>query len=132
MVTRELTGGCACGAIRYQSKGGPKFAIICQCRQCQRITGGGHAASFAVDAETTEVEGDLSYYEQTSDSGSTTRSGFCGNCGNPVLKTTSGHAEFTFFHAATLDDPAIYKPEMVVYSTSKQPWDHVDSALPRR
>ena len=127
-----LTGGCACGAIRYESATPPKFAIICQCRQCQRISGAGHAASFAVATESTTIQGDVKYYEMPADSGNTASSGFCGTCGCPVLKKTSGYPQFIFFHAATLDDPSIFKPEMVVYPAFKQPWDHVHPDLPRR
>lgn len=127
-----LAGGCACGAIRYRTTAAPQFAMICQCRMCQRISGSGHAAQFAVAAESATVEGDLQYYEMISDAGNTVRSGFCGACGSPVLKKTSGYAQYTMFHAATLDDPRLYRPGMVVYSASKQPWDKVDPALPRR
>lgn len=128
----KICGGCACGAIRYESKVDAKFSIICQCRQCQRITGSGHAASFAVPAESARVEGKITYYDQIADSGSTVSSGFCGTCGSPVLKKTTKVPQLLFFHAATLDDPSTFKPEMVVYESSKQPWDHVDPNIPRK
>jgi hypothetical protein len=35
-----------------------------------------------------------------------------------------------FFHAATLDDPSQYRPQSVVWARSRQPWDHLDPALP--
>ena len=124
-------GGCACGAIRYESREAPKFTLICQCRQCQRISGSGHAASFAVAADSTTDHGDVKFHELTSDSGNTVSSGLCGTCGNPVMKKTSGHPQYLFFHAATLDDPSFFKPQMVVYSESAQPWDHVDPSLKR-
>ncbi len=127
-----LTGGCACGAIRYETAAPPKFTIICQCRQCQRISGSGHAASFAMATESTTVQGDLKYYEMPADSGNTSSSGFCGACGSPVLKKTTGYPQLIILHAATLDDPSIFEPEMVVYSAFKQPWDQVDPSLPRR
>ncbi len=126
------TGGCACGAIRYETQNVPEFSIICQCRQCQRISGAGHAASFAVMADATNLHGDIKFYETTADDGNTVSSGFCSHCGSPVLKKTSGYPQYIFFHAATLDDPSYFEPQMVVYSESRQPWDHVDPSLPRR
>ena len=128
----KISGGCACGSIRYESSEDAKFSLICQCRQCQRISGSGHAAQFALSAKATRVEGKITYYDQTSDSGSTVSSGFCGKCGSPVLKKTTGGPELLFFHAGTLDDPSIFEPQMVVYESSKQPWDHVDPAIPRK
>ncbi len=38
-----ITGGCACGAIRYQFTGEPLASLNCHCRDCQRETGGGYA-----------------------------------------------------------------------------------------
>jgi hypothetical protein len=110
---------------------GLEFSVICQCRQCQRISGSGHSAQFAVNAETVTVQGDIKYYKLTSDDGNIVSCGLCSNCGNPVLKKTSGHPEYIMFHAATLDAPSLYKPQMVVYSEFKQPWDYVDPELKR-
>lgn len=125
----KQTGGCACGSVRYETQWEPGFSVICQCRQCQRTTGTGHAALFTVMADATTVTGDIQYYEQTSDDGNKTNSGFCKKCGNPVIKKSSGYPQYLFFHAATLDDPGSYKPQMLVYSQFKQPWDYVDPEL---
>ena len=131
-MTTTLSGGCICGAVRYECVAEPEFSIICQCRQCQRISGSGHAASFAVSAKATTIEGQISFYPLTADSGNTVSNGFCANCGAPLLKKTTKLPELLFFHAGTLDDPALFRPQMVVFEESKQPWDHVDPALPRR
>jgi hypothetical protein len=33
--------------------------------------------------------------------------------------------------ATSLDDPTIFKPGMDIYTSSAQPWDHMDPALPK-
>jgi len=126
-----ITGGCICESIRYEINTAPEFSIICQCRRCQRATGAGHAASFAVLTDSTTIFGDIQYYSHTNDDGSIVNSGFCRKCGNPILNKPSSVEKFIFFHAATLDDPTIFKPESVVYSNFKQPWDFVDPSLPK-
>ncbi len=112
--------------------GGAKFSILCQCRQCQRISGAGHAAQFAVDADRAQVHGDVRTYDLPADSGNTSTSGVCGDCGSPVLKRSSGYPQLLFLHAATLDAPAAFRPQMVVYSRFGQPWDTVAPELPRK
>ena len=41
---RPYTGGCACGAIRYEISAEPIFMNHCQCRDCQRESGTGHGS----------------------------------------------------------------------------------------
>lgn len=127
-----LRGGCACGQVRYEATAAPAFSLLCQCRQCQRITGSGHAAQFTIPAEGTTIQGEITYYRFAADSGNAVDSGFCTVCGNPIFKKTSGFPQLMFFHASTLDDPAAFIPQMVVWSKSRQLWDHVNPALPLR
>jgi len=105
---------------------------MCQCRQCQRVTGTGHAAQFAVQAAKTTINGTVQTHALKSDRGNDVVSAFCGNCGNPMYKTTSMMAEMIYFHAATLDSPGDFRPQMVVHSESAQPWDHIDPAIERQ
>lgn len=125
----QYEGGCACGAIRYEVRAEPQFSFHCQCRQCQRITGTGHASQFMVPEDAVTIHGELAFYELRADSGNTVSSGFCPNCGSPILKKSSGYPEALFLHAASLDDPGRFKPQEVVWSASRQPWDYMDPAL---
>lgn len=92
----------------------------------------GSCPQFALPAEAVALTGEVKFFAQASDSGNTVGSGFCPNCGSPVLKKSSGFPQSLFFHAATLDDPGKFNPQFVVWSSSKQPWDHVDPKLPLR
>ena len=44
IVTKPYTGGCACGAIRYEARGDAIAEIHCQCRDCQKRSGTGHSS----------------------------------------------------------------------------------------
>lgn len=129
-MNRTIEGGCACGSVRYRSSAKPSFAIHCYCRQCQRITGAGHASQFALPADAAAVTGPLSEYKLTADSGNPVTSAFCRTCGSPVLKRSAGYPQFVFFHAATLDDPSSFKPERAVWTGQRQAWDGLDASLP--
>lgn len=131
-MTTLIKGGCACSACRYESKAEPVFSLICQCRQCQKITGTGHAAQFALPVDAVSITGKVKFFGLTSDDGNAVSSGFCPACGSPLFKKTTAMPQFLFFHAATLDEPGIFNPQFVVWSVSKQPWDHVNPALPLR
>ena len=129
MTDTPITGGCACGAIRYASAAAPTFSLICQCRQCQRATGGGHAAAFVLPADAVTVTGEVRFFDQQADSGNIVSRGFCPTCGSPMMNRNTGYPQSLYVHAATLDDPGIFRPEAVVFRSAAQPWDHVDPRL---
>jgi hypothetical protein len=124
-----LSGGCMCKSVRYLIAGDPKVSIVCYCRQCQQITGTGHSPQFGVLKSTVTLNGTPREHSLTADSGNHVTSTFCANCGSPLYKTSSGVPDMMFFHAATLDDPASYRPDNIVWSESRQPWDHVDPSF---
>ncbi len=124
-------GGCQCGAVRYQSRSAPGFSLHCYCRQCQLITGAGHASQFALAASEVQVLGVVSKFVLTADSGNAVSSAFCPTCGSPVYKQSSGYPEVMFFHAVTLDEPAGFKAQQSVWISQMQPWDIVDDTLPK-
>lgn len=127
-MTLPLTGGCACGAVRYEARGPVEFAFHCYCRKCQRATGGGHASAFAVQRADVTLTGEVREHGQPSDSGARTHAGFCPVCGSPILSRTERFPDRLYLHAATLDDPSGFKPQFAVHEEAAQPWDVVGSA----
>jgi len=124
-----ITGGCACGAVRYEITGDLGFSFLCQCRRCQHTTGAGHAAQFLVDNGQLAVTGALASHEVAADSGFTVCHRFCPRCGSPILGVTTRAPDKSLVHAGSLDDPSIFKPQKVVFHESAQPWDYIDPTL---
>jgi hypothetical protein len=91
----------------------------CHCRDCQRGSGGGFVAVIAVRASTLKIAGQVKYYESKAESGNTFTRGFCLECGSRMIA------------AASLDDPSVYQPAMDFFTSSAQPWDHMNPALPK-
>lgn len=118
------SGGCLCGASRFQFTGAPKFAIQCFCRDCQHVSGGGHLPQMAVDRAALTQTGPIKTYAATAVSGNTLGFHFCADCGSPLLKTTTRAPDLVFVYPGALDDPALYEPGRDVFETSRQPWDH--------
>src|SRR5689334_13632542 len=110
------TGGCACGAVRYEFSGEPLMMGHCQCRACQRSSGTGHASHVAVPASTFKLTGPVKYWESTADSGNLVARGFCMECGSPLTSMNNGMASMAFIRAASLDDPSLFKPGLAVWA----------------
>ena len=123
-------GGCRCGAIRYEIAAEPTFAGQCQCLDCQHETGGGHASFLAFPAGEVKLTGTPRFYEVKAESGNTVRRGFCPTCGSSVVSATSGLPDITMVSAGSLEDPSIFKPQFVCYTSHGHAWDLIDPALP--
>jgi hypothetical protein len=136
-MSEAYTGGCACGAIRYEILGEPVVQNDCQCRDCQRISGTGHSSYLGFpDVNAMKVNGQPKFWDKNSDVESggdpdnvKTRA-FCPACGSPLYITFSNVPGFVAVHAASLDDPSRYKPELVTCSIQSYAWDYLDPALP--
>ena len=125
------TGGCACGSIRYEITAAPLLMAHCQCRDCQEQTGSGHASVLAFPKSAVHVSGRATEYVTTADSGKRKTRAFCPVCGTPLYVLLDSMPDAFLVKAATLDDPTVFQPQMVLYTDRGHPWDHLDQALPK-
>jgi hypothetical protein len=61
-MTTPLTGGCACGAVRYECATESVMAFNCHCRDCQRATGGAYVPAVVVPRDALRVTGEVRYF----------------------------------------------------------------------
>jgi hypothetical protein len=131
-MTEAYRGGCACGAIRYEISGAPMFSNDCQCRDCQQTSGAGHGSYLTFpDRGAVTLQGQANEWDRVADSGRVKTNGFCPACGSPVYLTFKAWPDLFTVHAASLDDPARYAPQVVTYAARGHGWDHLDPALPK-
>jgi hypothetical protein len=130
-MASNFTGGYVCGAVRYECSAEPLMAGNCHCRDCQKAGGGPFASALAVPAGALKITGTPKYYDTKSDSGNTISRGFCPECGARMFAKSSGMPEMALILAGSLDDPSWYRPAMDFYTSSAQPWDHMNPALPK-
>jgi len=130
-MTTRFTGGCMCGAVRYECGADPIAMGNCDCRDCQRATGSAFAAAVLVPVSALNICGAVKYYEVTGDSGAVVRRGFCPNCGARLFGEGAGSPNITSIMAGSLDDPSWFKPQADIYVASAQPWDYMSPDLPK-
>lgn len=125
----HFTGGCLCGRVRYEGReesGGGH----CHCTDCRKSSGTGHCSHMIVPERAFTLSGQLRFYDSPADSGNVVSRGFCPNCGSAVFSRNSGMPGMVFVRASSLDDPDVFRPQMVVYTDRAAKWDHVDPSLP--
>lgn|SRR5579871_5844233 len=86
MGTLPVTGGCLCGAIRYESTNPPNWIGICHCRMCQRASGGLFGPFGSFSRAGFRITGEPTYYQ----SSKAAERGFCRTCGSPLFMRYTG------------------------------------------
>ena len=129
-MSRLFTGRCACGALRYEIAAEPIAMIDCQCRDCQRESGTGHGSHLTFPRANAKIEGDATHWNAVGEQQVVKAQAFCPTCGSPVYTTFPAMPDYIVVRAASLDDPSLYTPQMVIWSAGAQPWDHVDPNVP--
>ncbi len=120
-----ITGGCHCGAVRYQIEGEPAWAGFCHCRNCQRITGTGHACYMGVRRDQLTIQGETRGYPITLASGVTLVKRFCPTCGSQIFGEPGSTPGTVNVYAGTLDDTSHFRPTDAIFTGSRATWDHV-------
>ncbi len=128
-MSASYDGGCACGAIRYRIPGEPLLMIHCQCRDCQHKSGTGHASYLVFARAGVDLRGEATQWDIAGDSGNLKQHAFCPTCGSPVYLGFVAMPDAFAVHAASLDDPGRFKPQMTTYAERGHAWDHLDPLL---
>jgi hypothetical protein len=131
-VTTPFTGGCACGAIRYESAAGPVFMLHCHCRDCQRSSGGPFSSFVVVPKEAFALtQGSPRFHASPSEAGGETQRGFCADCGSPILSNPDAVPHLVAIRTASLDDPGGFSLQAEVWTCDAHPWDEMNPAVPK-
>ncbi len=126
------TGGCACGAVRYEFGGEPLFMLNCHCRDCQHETGGAYAPVIGVATSAFRVTcGTPRTASVLGGSGKPVHRAFCADCGAALYGIPEAHPDLVTVRAGSLDDPRIFRPARDIFTVQAQPWDHMDPSLPK-
>jgi hypothetical protein len=98
-----LTGGCHCGAVRYEAAETPKRHSICHCTDCRRSAGAPMVAWAVYEASDVRVTKGKPKVRASSEHG---RRHFCPECGGGVFYSSEKFLPGLIdIQSATLDDP---------------------------
>jgi hypothetical protein len=121
-----LTGGCLCGAVRYEARPDAREGYYCHCRMCQLAFGNTRAAFINLLKEQVSWSGTAPAWYASS---KFARRGFCGRCGTPLA--------FEFLDSlrmdlsiGSLDEPALVTPVSHFAVESRIENWHADDGLP--
>jgi hypothetical protein len=113
-----ITGGCLCGAIRYEIEGPALQTSLCHCEDCRRASGAPFAAWTFFRAGSLRWLGQKPRTLQFA--GRERR--FCGDCGSPLEFHDPAYPELCEINTCTLDDPAAFPPTDQCWIRDRLPW----------
>jgi hypothetical protein len=130
-VELPLTGGCGCGAVRFEVSRPFVSAAYCHCTRCQRRTGSGAAATARAEPGTVRVTQGEDELRGWAPEGGREKV-FCGRCGSALFSRAPGSTEPTGVRLGAIDgDPGI-RPQSHQYVAYAACWEEIpDDGLPR-
>ncbi|MFS2126849.1 GFA family protein [Pseudomonas sp. Pseusp97] len=123
------SGGCLCGAVRYEISGELAPVQVCHCSQCRKAQGGPFATNIPVDRAAFRLvsgESELAEYRATPEK----QRVFCRRCGSPIYSARDALPETLRVRAGTLDEPVRTKLEAHYYVDSRASWWPLEDKLP--
>ena len=125
-----LTGGCGCGAVRFEISEPLVAAAYCHCTRCQARTG------TAVQASAKIEPGSFTLTEGEEHVGKWSPGGmdkcFCTQCGSALFATDPDSGEVAIVRMAAVDgDPGV-RPQARQFVAYAAEWEPIpDDGLPR-
>jgi hypothetical protein len=115
------TGGCQCGAIRYEITEAPQLVYTCHCTDCQRLTSSAFSIGVVVPDRAFWLIGvEPRPLQRIADGGRVNTRLVCPECGSWVCGTPRDGA--VRVRGGTLDDTSWLRPTRHSWTRSKQPW----------
>lgn len=115
----SATGGCLCGAVRYEADGPSSHPTLCHCESCRRASGASPVAWVTFGRDRFRfTKGEPSSYASSPE---VTRR-FCPTCGTALTYERSDLPDETDVTVATLDDPTSASPADHTWYGERLPW----------
>src|SRR5271154_4295241 len=95
---KRYTGGCLCGAVRYEAVGEPEYAGYCYCADCRKASGSGFIPFIGFSRDALSFSGSSREFRTKAANGGDAVRNSCPICGGLVFGGERGKSEsFTIY-----------------------------------
>jgi hypothetical protein len=126
---KRYTGGCLCGALRYEAKGEPRFAGHCYCADCRKASGSGFIPFLGFPSSAVQFSGQTRMFASKAASGQDAVRNFCSVCGSLVFGGIVGKDDSHTIYAGSLDDPSSFRPTIAIFTRNRPAWAVIPAGL---
>jgi hypothetical protein len=118
----HLTGGCQCGAVRYEIAGAPLTTYVCHCRECCKQSASAFGISVIVRAGDFHLtQGTTKSWTRGTDSGRRLRCVFCPACGSRLWHEGEPKGPTISVKGGSLDEGADLTAAQHIWVSRKLP-----------
>ena len=129
-TSETATGGCMCGAVRFEATGAPRSKSYCHCTSCRKHTGAPVVSLIGYRKDQVSfTKGERKIYESSPGVGRA----FCDQCGTSLTwEGEFGEAgALVELLVGTFDDPNAFAPEGHLHHLERISWFETTDNLPR-
>jgi hypothetical protein len=119
---KTITGGCLCGALRYEASGAPDMAGHCYCQDCRKASGSGFIPFMNYASSAVRFSGEARQFRSPSVRGTESVRNFCPICGSLVFGGEVGKDNAHTIYAGSLDNPVIFQPKIAIFASHRPNW----------
>ena len=127
------SGGCLCGAVRFETDATSLFCVHDHCEWCRRAHGAAFVTwiGFRQEAFTSSVDdasgAELRWYASSEKS----ERGFCSRCGTTLFFRSQLAPGEIHVALACVDDPTPFRPSAHIFYEAHVPWFPFTDDLPK-
>ena len=121
-ATQRYTGGCLCGAVRYEAEGEPLYAGHSHCVDCRKASGSGFIPFLGFASSAVRFSGETLQVRSLSFRGGEAVRNRCAVCGSLVFGGVVGVDTSHTIYAGSLDEPDIFRPVMAIFTRDRPDW----------
>jgi hypothetical protein len=127
--TKCFTGGCLCGALRYEASGAAEYMGHCYCEDCRKASGSGFIPFIGFAADAVRFTGKTLQFSSMAANGNTAVRNSCPVCGSLVFGGELGKDTSHTIYAGTLDDPSLFHPTVAIFTRDRPDWAVIPPGL---
>ena len=123
----KVTGGCYCGAVRYEGGGDCSNTMVCHCRSCRRVAAAPVVAWVTFPASAFRF---TKGKPRTFKSSAQVVRAFCPDCGTPLTYQHDSYVDAIDIATCSLDEPERFPPTHHSWLAHDLAWVKFGDGLP--
>jgi hypothetical protein len=125
----RVTGGCLCGALRYEAQGQPLAMGYCYCADCRKASGSGFIPFALFRSAALHIAGPIIAYSSKAANGRDAVRNSCAVCAGLVFGGPLGKTDSHSIYVGSADDPSWFRPTMAIFTRNMPAWAVIPSGL---